>query len=145
MPAIRIDLSKARPLKTVAAPHPRLSSPPKDKKPQANGKKPVYTKVFRWQPPANSSHRPANVEIAGSFTAWQKIPLEHVGVTDTWQLTLSNIPSNRTHHYMLLVDGHPVSDQNCDGLALPEGPLEAQFQLPTPRGPRVLMLFAQTK
>jgi hypothetical protein len=101
--------------------------------------------VFRWQPAAGQPQHPATVEIVGSFTGWQKISLEHVGTTNAWQITVPEIPSNRTHHYMMLVDGHPVSDKNCDGLAIPESPEEARFQLATPRGPRVLMLFAHTK
>jgi hypothetical protein len=38
-----------------------------------------------------------------------------------------------------------VHDPNCDGLAIPRGPIELQFALPTARGPRVFMLFAQAK
>jgi hypothetical protein len=60
-------------------------------------------------------------------------------------VTLHDVPCNRTHHYMLLVDGQPVRDEHCDGLAIPRTSQEAQYQLTTPRGPRVLMLFAQTK
>jgi len=56
-----------------------------------------------------------------------------------------NIPCNRTHHYMLFGDSKPVPDKHCDGLAIPRGPQEEQYALPTARGPRVLMLFAQTK
>ena len=41
-------------------------------------------------------------------------------VTDTWQLRLDGIPGNRTHRYMLLVDGVSAHDKNCDGLAIPE-------------------------
>lgn len=107
-------------------------------------KKSTYTKVFRWEPPAGHPI-PTAVEILGSFTAWKKLPLERSAVTGTWQLTIADIPGNHTHHYMLLVDGRPVSDKNCDGLAVPTSAEEAQYQLATPRGPRVLMLFAQTK
>jgi hypothetical protein len=85
------------------------------------------------------------VEIVGSFTKWEKLPLVCSHVTGTWQITIPDIPGNRTHHYMLLADGQPVSDKNSDGLAAPDGPQEAQYQLTTVRGPRVLMLFAQTK
>ena len=46
---------------------------------------------------------------------------------------------------MLLVDGLPAQDKNCDGLAIPHGPQEQQYALTTPRGPRLFMLFAQTK
>jgi hypothetical protein len=43
------------------------------------------------------------------------------------------------------VDGQPIRDQHCDGLAVPHGPQEEQYQLMTDRGPRVLMLFSQAK
>ena len=66
-------------------------------------------------------------------------------ITNTWQLTLHGIPGNRTHRYMLLVDGEPIQDRNADGLVVPESFDEQQFQLMTPRGPRVFLLFAQTK
>lgn len=46
---------------------------------------------------------------------------------------------------MLLLDGQPVYDHTCDGLAVPRGPHEERFQLMTDKGPRVMMLFAQTK
>jgi hypothetical protein len=85
------------------------------------------------------------VEVAGTFTNWEKVPLLRDGVPDAWQVTLPDIPCNRTHHYMLFVDGKPVPDKHCDGLAIPRGPQEEQYALPTARGPRVFMLFAQTK
>jgi len=46
---------------------------------------------------------------------------------------------------MLLVDGKPTYDKTCDGLAVPHGPDEERYQMPTDKGPRVMMLFAQTK
>ena len=46
---------------------------------------------------------------------------------------------------MLLVDGKPTYDKSCDGLAVPHGVDEEKFQLATDKGPRVMMLFAQTK
>jgi hypothetical protein len=64
---------------------------------------------------------------------------------DAWHVTLHHIEGNRTHHYMLLVDGKPVQDKNADGLAIPHGPQEEEYQLMTGRGPRLFMLFAQTK
>jgi 1,4-alpha-glucan branching enzyme len=100
--------------------------------------------VFRWEPAAGQGV-PAQVELVGSFTGWKKLPLVRSAVTGTWQLTIADIPSNRTHHYMLLADDQPVSDKNCDGLAVPTEAVELQYALTTPRGPRVLMLFAQTK
>jgi hypothetical protein len=46
---------------------------------------------------------------------------------------------------MLLVNGRPVKDQHSDGLAIPHTAEEKQYQLDTPRGPRVFMLASQTK
>jgi hypothetical protein len=46
---------------------------------------------------------------------------------------------------MLLVDGQPAHDRNSDGLAVPHGPQEKHYQFMTSRGPRLFMLFAQTK
>lgn len=64
---------------------------------------------------------------------------------DAWHVTLRDVQGNRTHHYMILVDGEPVYDQTCDGLAVPLGPQEERYQIMTTRGPRVFMLFGQTK
>ena len=105
----------------------------------------TYTKVFRWRLPEGQTQRPAKVEVVGTFTNWQKVPLLPDGVLDAWHVTLHNIACNRTHHYMLFVDGKPAPDKHCDGLALPHGPQEEQHALQTVRGPRVFMLFAQTK
>jgi hypothetical protein len=46
---------------------------------------------------------------------------------------------------MLLVNGKPAKDSNSDGFAIPHTAEEKQFALETPRGPRVFMLFSQTK
>jgi hypothetical protein len=46
---------------------------------------------------------------------------------------------------MLLVNGEPAYDKTCDGLAVPHGPEEERYQFMTDKGPRVFMLFAQTK
>ena len=105
----------------------------------------TFTKVFRWRLPEGQTRKPARVEIAGTFTNWEKVPLLRDGVQDTWQVTLHEIPFNRTHHYMLFVDGKPAQDKYCDGLAVPRSPHEEQCALQTARGPRVFMLFAQTK
>ena len=112
---------------------------PKSDRPQ------TFTKIFRWQLPAGQTQEPATVEVVGTFTKWQKVPLVHDAARRTWQVTLHDIPCNRTHHYMLLVDGKPVHDEHCDGLAIPRNAQEAQYALTTARGPRVFMLFAQTK
>ena len=112
---------------------------PKAERPQ------TFTKIFRWRLPAGQTAAPATVEIVGTFTKWQKVPLVPDEARHIWQVTLNDIPCNRTHHYMLLVDGKPVRDEKCDGQAIPRNAQEAQYQLMTARGPRVLMLFAQTK
>ena len=113
-------------------------------KPAAAARPQMYTRVFRWHPPKGQAP-PATVEIIGGFTHWQKVPLAHDGVQDAWHVTLHNLHCGRMYHYMLLVDGQPVRDKHCDGLAIPHGPQEEQYQLLTDRGPRVLMLFAQSK
>jgi hypothetical protein len=106
---------------------------------------PSYSKAFRWRLPDGQTEPPQAVEIVGSFTRWQKVPLMRDGALDAWHLTLHNIPAHKTHHYMLLVDGKPTQDKNCDGMAIPHGPEEEQYTIQTDRGPRVLMMFAQTK
>ena len=105
----------------------------------------IYSKVFRWRLPEGQTQEPATVEVVGTFTNWQKVPLVRDGALDGWQVTLHNLQCARMHHYMLLVDGQPVRDKHCDGLAVPHGPQEECYQLMTDRGPRVLMLFAQAK
>ena len=111
---------------------------------RAEVKKQAFSKIFRWQSPAEQTATPAKVEVAGTFSNWRKLPLTRQ-VTGGWQLTIEQIPGNRTHHYMLLVDDKPVRDKSCDGLAMPQSPEEEQFAITTVRGPRVFMLFAQTK
>jgi hypothetical protein len=108
-------------------------------------KKQSFSKVFRWRLPDGQTEAPATVEIVGSFTRWQKVALNRDSVVDAWHTTIHHIPGNRTHHYMLLVDGKPTYDKTCDGLAVPHGVEEEHFQMPTDKGPRVLMLFSQTK
>jgi len=78
----------------------------------------------------SSTHK-YTVEIAGTFTNWQKVPLIYEHMTRVWQLALQNIPINRTHHYMLLADGKPVQDKHCDGTAIPNGAQELQFAIAT--------------
>jgi len=107
--------------------------------------KPVYSKVFRWIPPADLVDKPQTVEVVGTMTEWRRVPLLNDPKTNSWQATLQNIPGNKTHHYMLLLDGKPSQDKNCDGLAMPQGAQEELYAIATPRGPRVFMLFAQTK
>jgi hypothetical protein len=105
----------------------------------------TFTKIFRWRLPAGQTREPATVEVAGTFTKWQKVPLIYDVARHTWQVTLHEVTCNRMHRYMLLVDGKPVHDEHCDGLAVPHGPQEKQYQLMTDRGPRVFILFAQAK
>jgi hypothetical protein len=104
-----------------------------------------FRKTFRWQQPDEDALKPAAVELVGSFTNWAPLPLEWEAATNTWQITLSGIPGNHTHRYMLLVDHHPTCDKNCDGLTVPESIEETQCALMTARGPRILLLFSQTK
>ena len=105
----------------------------------------TFSKVFRWRLPDGQTDEPRLIEVVGSCTHWQRVPLTRDGKLDSWHATIHHIPGNRTHHYMLLVDGKPAYDRNCDGLAIPHGVQEEQFQLQTDRGPRVFMLFAQTR
>ena len=88
---------------------------------------------------------PVKVEVAGTFNGWQKTPLKYDRANGMWQLMMENIPGNKTHNYMLLVNGRPTACKNSDGLAIPHTEEEKQHALETPRGPRVFMLFSQTK
>jgi hypothetical protein len=110
-----------------------------------SGREQVFSKVFRWRLPDGHAREPASVEVAGSFTHWQKVPLMHDGTLGIWQIMLEHIRNNHTHRYMILVDGQPAYDKYNDGLAIPQGPEEKQYQIMTDKGPRVFMLFAQTK
>ena len=105
----------------------------------------TYSKIFRWHKADAAAQEPHTVEIVGSFTDWQRVPLTHDKVHKNWNLTQHGIESNKTHHYMLLVDGEPAADKNCDGYAIPHGDQEKEFAIQTARGPRLFMLFAQTK
>lgn len=105
----------------------------------------TFTKIFRWRLPDGQMQEPAAVEVVGTFTNWEKVPMIHDKVRGGWHATLQHIHGNRTHHYMLLADGEPVQDKHCDGMAIPTGAQELQFAIATVRGPRVFMLFSQTK
>ena len=105
----------------------------------------TFTKIFRWRRPDGQMPEPAAVEVTGTFTNWEKRPLVHDKVRGGWHATFQQIQGNRTHHYMLLADGKPVEDTHCDGMAIPNGAQELQFAIATARGPRVFMLFSQTK
>ena len=121
-----------------------FSKGPTGAKPPAD-RKLTFTKIFRWRLPDGQTQEPAAVVIAGTFTNWQKMPLIHDKVRGGWHATFHHIQGNRTHHYMLLADGKPVEDKHCDGMAVPNGAQELQFAIATARGPRVFMLFSQTK
>ncbi len=111
----------------------------------AGQRKQVFSKVFRWRLPAGRMNLPALVQVVGSFTQWEPVDLVRQHAQDSWQVVIDQIPNDRTHHYMLLVDGKPVHDIHCDGLAVPASPEETRFQIQTDKGPRVLVLFAQTQ
>ena len=106
---------------------------------------PRFSRVFRWQPSGPVVPIPDSVQVAGSFTEWQGVAMKREAATKTWQLTLHDIPGNQTHRYMLLVNGEPAYDKHCDGLAVPEGFEEQPYQFMTPRGPRIFLLFSQSK
>jgi hypothetical protein len=109
------------------------------------GNKQSYSKVFRYRLPPGVTKEPNTVEIVGSFTHWQRVELKRDGLIDAWHANIHHIEGNKTHHYMLLVDGEPTDDKSSDGLAPPHGAQEERYALTTARGPRVLMLFGQTK
>jgi hypothetical protein len=111
----------------------------------ASDRRPTYSKIFRWRLPDGQTTEPSSVEVVGSFTHWQRVALARDSVLDAWHVTLHHIQGNKTHHYVLLVNGEPAYDKTCDGLAVPHGPEEERYQLMTDKGPRVFMLFAQTK
>jgi hypothetical protein len=126
---------------------PLIQEPPSSVSPLQRApvdRRPTYSKVFRWRMPDGQTTPPKTVEVAGSFNHWQRVPLVRDGVLDAWHVTLHHIQGNRTHHYMLFIDGQPTYDKTCDGLAVPIAQ-EEPHAVKTDKGPRVLMLFAQTK
>ncbi len=104
-----------------------------------------FSKMIRWPVPNEQTPQPTTVEVVGSFSNWQKVPLAYDKPTKTWTTTLSNIQGNHTHRYVILVDGKPSYDKTCDGLTAPQSPQEERYQIDTPRGPRVMLMFSQTK
>lgn len=130
-----IQLPLARP----AARHPATAA-----RSRSNGS-PVYSKIFRWHKLPGQTNEPKSVAVVGSFNNWKATPMAYDARCSAWQVNISNIPGARTHHYMLLVDGLPAFDPGCDGYAVPADDHERAYQMTTPRGPRVLMLFAQAK
>jgi|tagenome__1003787_1003787.scaffolds.fasta_scaffold20521346_2 hypothetical protein len=111
----------------------------------ADDRKQTYSKVFRWRLPDGHTKEPQTVEVIGSFTHWKRVSLSKDSLLGAWTGTIHHIEGNRTHHYMLMVDGEPAHDRNSDGMAVPSGPQEERFALKTERGPRVFMLFGQAK
>jgi hypothetical protein len=104
-----------------------------------------FTKVFRWLVPPDQTPQPTTVEVVGSFSGWRKLPLIYDPPSRTWHVTLNDIEGNRTHRYVILVDGKPSYDQTCDGMVAPQNPEEAKWGIATPRGSRLMLLFSQTK
>ncbi|MGC8925870.1 MAG: glycogen-binding domain-containing protein [Calditerrivibrio sp.] len=49
-----------------------------------------------------------NVELAGSFTNWEKIPLKRVGETNYWEIVIE-IPKGE-HRYAFIINGKIVAD-----------------------------------
>ncbi len=130
---------------TATSKIPRLPSGAKGTAHPPAERKLTFTKIFRWRLPDGQTEEPTVVEVVGTFTNWEKVPLIHDKVRGGWHATLHHIQGNRTHHYMLLADGKPVQDLHSDGMAVPAGAQEQQFAIKTARGPRVFMLFSQTK
>src|SRR5947207_3865777 len=119
------DRPWTRPLEARITPTARLR-PEAEKHERRTG----FTKVFRWPVPADQTPQPTTVEVAGSFNGWHNVPLSYDPPTRTWQITLNNIEGNRTHRYVILVDGKP----SCE---TPQTPDEAKCQIATPKGPRI--------
>ena len=88
---------------------------------------------------------PVRVEVAGTFNGWLRVALKRDRVSGVWQVTMNDLPGNRTHNYMILVNGRPVSDKNAHGLAIPQTEEEKAHAFETARGPRVFMLTSDTK
>mgnify|MGYP001228277190 FL=1 len=128
----------------AAAPAATFTPPPAVTRNPGNSKA-TYSKVFRFSPPHSHDHDPQRVEIVGSFTNWHPVAMTLNPMDHTWQVTINNIEGNKTHHYMLLVNGHPTNDKMCDGYAVPHGDIEHRYAITTPRGPRLFLLFAQAK
>jgi hypothetical protein len=67
------------------------------------GPKPTFTKVFRWRLPDGQKPEPATVEIVGTFTNWQKVPLLYDRVQGAWQVMLQH--TRRQPHTSLYAAG----------------------------------------
>ena len=73
-------------------PEPSVKSPLEQ---NTSERKAVYTKIFRWCPPDGQTQTPGTVEVAGTFTHWQKVPLIHDSAVGSWHVTLHHIPGTR--------------------------------------------------
>lgn len=49
-----------------------------------------------------------NVELVGSFTNWEKVPLKRVGETNYWEVVIE-IPKGE-HRYAFIINGKTVAD-----------------------------------
>ena len=134
-----------RPKTSPAGPRSAPMAIPRHSESQIQQEQTGFTKVFRWPVPAGQTSPPTTVEVVGSFSGWRKVPLSYDSPSRTWQLMLNNIEGNRTHRYVVLVDGKPSYDNTCDGLVAPQSPEESKWSLATPKGSRVMLLFSQTK
>ncbi len=105
----------------------------------------TYTRWIRWPVPAGLEPTPTSVEVVGSFTDWHRLPLVYDPATRSWNAAVQDIVANRTHRYVILVDGKPSYDSTCDGLTLPQEQEERRYQIQTGKGPRVMLMFGQTK
>lgn len=118
-----------------------VTAPGRPRYPNGN----TFSQTFRWRPSEPGAPRPASVAIVGSLTHWRPVALGQPRADDAWQVILRGIPGNRTHRYVLLVDGQPTADDSCDGLTPPVDANEREYQVVTPHGPRVCLLFSNTK
>ena len=99
---------------------PTITSPLSRRSPDSE-RKHSYTRIFRWRLPEGQTEEPQSVEIVGSFSQWRRVTLDRDGKLDAWHAMVHHIPGNKTHHYMLLINGKPAYDKTCDGLAIPHG------------------------
>jgi len=54
-------------------------------------RKPVFSKIFRWCPPDGQTQNPTTVEVVGTFTHWQKVPLIHDGAVGAWHVLTGSV------------------------------------------------------
>src|SRR5690242_3583823 len=90
-------LRKPAPKTVPAVPEVKSAGAPPARKLTTPPRPQVYTRVFRWRLPDGQTQAPATVEIVGTFTHWQKVPLTRDGVLDAWHVTLHNLHCGRMH------------------------------------------------